>query len=345
MKKTIKVGLIGLGAMGVKHFGIYQSLPDVEVAAIADMDLARLKGDVSQVRLNGRRIAEDSLDLTGIKVFSDAEELLRSMPELDMIDICLPTTLHVQLIRAGIKAGVAVFCEKPLCLKFEEAESLLNEIRDSGVPFNLGLCVRMNPPFLHAYEFIRSGKAGKILSAVFRRFSPKLNGWFVSEEKTGGALLDLHIHDADYVNFLFGCPDSVTAHGAGNIVSPESGIDQLCAVYHYENGPFVMAESGWAAAPDVPFERNFLIIGEKATLQLNHEGYKIFGSDGGVEEVDLSSYGQPDGWHLELKYFTDCLRGGIKPDRYQTLESIADTYRILKAEKDSVLGAGTVSMK
>ena len=64
-----------------------------------------------------------------------------------------------------------------------------------------------------------------------------------------------------------------------------------------------------------------------------------------MEEVDLSSYGQPDGWHLELKYFTDCLRGGIKPDRYQTLESIADTYRILKAEKDSVIGAGTVSMK
>ena len=345
MKKTIKVGLLGLGAMGVKHFGIYQNLPDVEVAAIADLDLARLRGDVSQVRLNGRRIAEDSLDLSGIKVFADTGEMLREMPELDMIDICLPTTLHPQLIREGLKAGVAVFCEKPLCLKFDEAEPLLNEIRDSGLPFNLGLCVRMNPPFLHAYEFIRSGKAGKVLSAVFRRFSPKLNGWFVSEEKTGGALLDLHIHDADYVNFLFGCPDAVTAHGTRNIVSPESGIDQLCAVYHYENGPFVMAESGWAAAPDVPFERNFLIVGEKATLQLNHEGYKIYGANGGAEEVDLSSYGQPDGWHLELKYFTDCLRDGIKPDRYQTLESIADTYRILKAEKGSLLGAGTVTIK
>jgi predicted dehydrogenase len=343
--KTVKVGLIGLGAMGVKHFGIYQNLPGVKVCAIADMDLARLRGDVSQVRLNGRRIAEDSIDLNGVEVFPDAEELIRNMPNLDMIDICLPTVLHPKLIRTGLKAGLAVFCEKPLCLNFEEAEPLLNEIRESGVLFNLGLCVRMNPPYLHAYEFIRSGKAGKIQSAVFRRFSPKLNGWFVSEEKTGGALLDLHIHDVDYVNFLFGCPDAVTAHGVRNIVSPASGIDQLCAVYHYENGPFVMAESGWAAAPDVPFERNFLIIGEKATLQLNHEGYKIFGSNGGVEEVDLSSYGQPDGWHMELKYFTDCLRDGIKPDQYQTLESIADTYQILKAEKESLPEGKKIDVK
>lgn len=337
MKQSVKVGLIGLGAMGVKHFGIYRMLPGVEVSAIADMDLARLHGDISQVRLNGRRIAEDFVDLNGIQVFSSASDLIREMSDLDMIDICLPTVLHPQLIREGLNANLAVFCEKPLCLKFEDSEPLLQEIRDSGLPFNLGLCVRMNPPFLHAREFIQSGKAGNIRSAVFRRFSPKLTGWFVSEEKTGGALLDLHIHDADFVNFLFGCPDAVTAHGARNIVSPGSGIDQICAVYHYENGPFVMAESGWAAAPDVPFERNFLIIGEKATLQLNHEGYKIFDSNGGVEEVDLSYMGLEDGWQMELKYFTDCLRAGIKPDQYQTLESIADTYRILKAEKESIL--------
>ena len=345
MGKTIKVGLLGLGAMGVKHFGIYQSFPEVEVAGIVDKDLARLRGDISQVRLNGRRIAEDSLDLSGIKVFSDAAEMFREIPDLDMIDICLPTALHPQLIREGVKANLAVFCEKPLCLDFSDAAPLLDEIRSSGLPFNLGLCVRMNPPYLHAREFIRSGKAGKILSAVFRRFSPRLNNWFVSEEKTGGALLDLHIHDADYINFLFGCPESVTAHGIRNIVSSGSGIDQLCAVYHYGDGPFVMAESGWAAAPDVPFDRNFTIIGEKATLQLNHEGYKLFGSDGGVEEVDLTPYELPDGWHMELKYFTDCLRAGIKPEQYQTLESIADTYRILKAEKESILTGKTIKLQ
>lgn len=345
MGRMIKVGLLGLGAMGVKHFSIYRNLPDVEVAAIADLDLARLKGDVSQVRLNGRRIAEDSLDLDGIKVFADTGELLREMPGLDMIDICLPTTFHPKLIREGLKAGVAVFCEKPLCLNFDEAEPLLNEIRDSGLPFNLGLCARMNPPYLHAKEFIQAGKAGKVLSAVFRRFSPRLNNWFVSEEKTGGALLDLHIHDADYINFLFGCPDAVTAHGVRNAVSQQSGIDQLSAVYHYENGPFVIAEGGWTAAPDVPFERNFLIVGEKATLHLNHEGYKIYDSAGGLIEPGLGEMETLDGWQMELKYFTDCLREGAKPEQYQTLESIADTYRILNAEKRSVLNRKTIVVK
>ena len=186
MARTINVGLIGLGAMGVKHFGIYKMLPNVKVCAIADMDLARLKGDISQVRLNGRKIAEDSLDLTGIKVFSNANELIDNMPNLDMIDICLPTVLHPKLIRDGIKGNLAVFCEKPLCLNFSEADELLAEIKNSKIPFNLGLCVRMNPPYLHAYQYIKSGRAGKIHSAIFRRFSPRLKGWFVSEEKTGG---------------------------------------------------------------------------------------------------------------------------------------------------------------
>lgn len=254
-----------------------------------------------------------------------------------MIDICLPTALHPSLIRLGLNAGIAVFCEKPLYLEFSEVDPLLDEIRESGVPFNLGMCVRMDPPYLYARDFIRSGKAGRILSAVFRRFSPRLNNWFVSEEKTGGALLDLHIHDTDYINFLFGCPDSVTAHGVRNIVSEKSGIDQLCTVYHYENGPFVMAESGWAAASGVPFERNFLIIGEKATLQLNHEGFRIYETEGEGKEVDLGEYGNLDGWYMELKYFTECLRDGIKPDQYQTLDSLSDSSRILQAEKESIL--------
>lgn len=341
MGKKVKVGLIGLGAMGVKHFSIYRKFPDVEVAAVADADPAHLRGDVSNVRLNGRRIADDFLDLGGAKGFPDAELMIREMPELDMIDICLPTFLHPSLIRAGLRAGLPVFCEKPLCLDMAEAEPLLEEIRGSGCFFNLGLCVRMSPEYLHAREYIRSGKAGRILSAVFRRFSPKLNGWFVSEKKTGGALLDLHIHDTDYINSLFGRPFAVTAHGVRNAVSPESGIDQICAVYHYENGPFVMAEGGWAASPDVPFERSFLIIGEKATLQLNHDGYKIFGQEGGVTVPELDR-SLSDGWHAELKYFTDCVRQGIVPDSYQSLESLADTYRILMAERESVLTNRTV---
>ena len=78
---------------------------------------------------------------------------------------------------------------------------------------------------------------------------------------------------------------------------------------------------------------------------MNHDGYKCYDSEGGVQEIDLSSMPLPDGWFMELKYFTDCLRSGIKPDRYQTLESIADTYRILRAERESVLTGKPITIK
>jgi predicted dehydrogenase len=345
MNKTVKVGLIGLGAMGVKHFNIYRKLSNVEVAAIADSDLSRRNGNISQVRLNGQQIADDTVDLSQIFVFADACELIKQMPELDMIDICLPTALHPLLIRAGLQAGLPVFCEKPLCLDLAGSESLIQEIRDSGCFFNLGLCVRMHPAYMHARDFIHSGVAGNIQSAVFRRYAPKLTGWFVSEKKTGGALLDLHIHDTDIVNYMFGCPGAVSSFGARDLISSESGIDQLCSVYHYKNGPFVTAECGWNAAPGVPFERSFLIIGEKATLQLNQDGYRIYYQNGSLETPETMNPELPDGWHMELKYFTDCVRTGQKPDRYQTLDSLAETCRILYAEKESIFTGTRINIR
>jgi predicted dehydrogenase len=345
MDKTVNVGLIGLGSMGVKHFGIYQKLPDVKVVAIVDADLSKSNGNISKVRLNGQIIADNYVDLSKIKFFTDVQELIANTPELDMIDICLPTSLHPLMIKAGVKANLPVFCEKPLCLDLYEAESIIELIRNSGIYFNLGLCVRLSHAYLHAKNFISSGAAGKIQSAIFRRNAPKLTGWFVSEQKTGGALLDLHIHDTDIVNYLFGCPDAVSSFGAKDLVSQESGFDQLNTVYHYNNGPFVTAECTWAAAPGMPFQRSFLIIGEKATLQLSSTGYCIYFSDGSMKTPDLEEPDLPDGWHMELKYFTDCVRDKHYPDKYQTIDDLLVTYQILRSEKESIINEKKIEIK
>ena len=206
--------------------------------------------------------------------------------------------------------------------------------------FNVGLCVRAWPEYRHACEYYRSGKAGKMRSATFKRISPSVDGnawqnWFMDGARSGGALLDLHVHDADQVNCFFGMPKSVTAAGARGIVS-KGGVDHVVATYDYGNGTLVMAEGGWAAAKGTPFEMSFTIVCEKATLKLDASGYHIYPVKGKPISPKVDAKAGPTGWHQELAYFVSCVAKGVKPDRYQTVDSVADTMRLIFAEERSV---------
>ena len=107
--KEVRTGIVGIGFMGSTHFGIYRSLPGVKVAAIADVNPAVRRGDISSVVSNiGGGEASKRLDLSGIEVFEDGFEMIRKC-KLDMVDICVPTPFHADLIAAGLDAGLHVF--------------------------------------------------------------------------------------------------------------------------------------------------------------------------------------------------------------------------------------------
>ncbi|MBR0242028.1 MAG: Gfo/Idh/MocA family oxidoreductase, partial [Kiritimatiellae bacterium] len=188
-------------------------------------------------------------------------------------------------------------------------------------------------------EYYRSGKAGKMKSATFKRISPSIDGnawrnWFMDGAKSGGALLDLHVHDADQVNCFFGLPKSVVAYGAAGIVS-KGGVDHVVAAYDYGDGTLVMAEGGWAVAKGTPFEMSFTIVCEKATLKLDASGYHIYPVKGKAITPKLNVKAGPTGWHQELSYFVNCVAKGAKPDKFQTMDSVEATMRLIFAEEKS----------
>ncbi len=339
--KQVKVGIIGFGFMGTTHWGVYNGLRNAKVVAIADVDPAKRRGDISKVVGNiGGGDNSKPLDLSGVKTYAEANDLIAD-PDVDVVDVCVPTTLHMRYVLTALKFGKHVFCEKPLCRTVAEMRAIISTAKEAKGFFNVGLCVRAWPEYRHAYEYYRSGKAGKMLSATFKRISPGVDGnswrnWYMDGQVSGGALLDLHVHDTDAVNYFFGKPKAVLSIGA-NVVS-KGGIDHVVTAYDYGDGRLVMAEGGWEQAKGATFEMSFTIVCEKATLKLDASGYHIFMKDGKVLSPKCDVKAGPTGWHQELAYFISCV------PKYQMLDSVADTMAIVFAEEKSVRTRKTIRL-
>ncbi|MFA6930361.1 MAG: Gfo/Idh/MocA family oxidoreductase [Lentisphaeria bacterium] len=350
MSDKVRIGLIGLGFMGTTHFRIYQDLPDAQVVAVADIDPERRKGNISTVWGNiGNADNSIPLDFSNIQTFADGLEMIRTM-DLDMVDICIPTPWHKDMILGALAAKRHVFSEKPLCRNLQQMEEIIAAVKKSDRFFNIGLCIRAWPEYRHAREQFKAGKFGKLKCATFRRISPTADGggawnnWFCKFDICGGALLDMHMHDADAIRYFFGRPKAVTAFG-GKALRSDASIDHVVANYDYGDNILICAEGGWGGAKTVPFEMSFLIICEKATLQLDNNGYKIHWENGTVEAPQVADAALPTGWHQELAYFVQCVKNGIKPDKYQTLDEITDSFRMVMAEQDSIDQKKTITVQ
>ena len=346
--KQVKIGIIGLGFMGTTHWGVYKEMKNAKIVALADVDAKKRKGDISAVVGNiGGGDNSKPLDLTGVKVYDCALALAKD-PNVDVVDICVPTPDHAEIVCAALAAGKHVFCEKPLCRDAVQLKKIVAAVKKAKTFFNVGLCVRAWPEYRHAYEYFKSGKAGKMLTATFKRISPGVDGnswknWYMDDTMSGGALLDLHVHDTDEVNYFFGKPKAVHSVGS-SVVSKNGGIDHVVTTYDFGDGRLVMAEGGWEQAKGATFEMSFTIVCEKATLKLDSTGFNVFLKNGKKVTPKLDVKNGPTGWHQELAYFVDCVRKGVKPTKYQTIDSIADTMKIIFAEEKSAKSRKTMKI-
>jgi predicted dehydrogenase len=339
MGKQVKTGIIGLGFMGTTHLDIYRNNDKAVVVAIADVNPAKLRGDISSVVGNiGGGDNSKPLDLSGIKTYEDGMSLIAD-PEIELVDICVPVYLHKQYALAAIAAGKNVLCEKPLARNSADAQEIAAAAEKAGIKFITGMCIRFWPEYAHALKTVKSGKAGKILSATFKRVSPDINGngwqnWFMNSELSGGAILDLHLHDVDFVRQLMGMPKAVTAFGAKGVRSDADGIDHVLACFDYGDGPLVTLEGGWAPAKGTPFEMSFQIVCENMTFRLAGDGYSVIHENGTVEKPQPAAPGLPTGWHVEIDYLLGCILNGVKPA--MPMNQVVEAIRLVEAEVASI---------
>jgi predicted dehydrogenase len=331
----INVGVVGLGFMGVTHIKAYRSIKGARLAAICDP--IRLPTDGVLGGVSGNVGTDDGvrLDMTQLQVSKDIQDLLAN-PDLDLIDLCVPTVDHVRLSKAALEAGKHVICEKPLARTAAQAREIVAAADAARTYFMPAMCMRFWPGWSWLREAVQKETYGKPLAARFRRVSSP-PGWsrasYFKGSESGGALLDLHIHDTDFVQFVFGRPERVVSTG----ISRFSGaIDHVVTQYQVANGACVYAEGTWMMTEGFPFNMTYTFTFERATAD--------FDLHRGAEALRVFEEGKPmrvvacdgaDGYVGELTHMLESIERGTPPSVVTARDALS-AVEICEAEERSV---------
>ncbi len=315
----MKIGVLGLGFMGSTHLKAYKQIPQVEIAAVASDIPKALTGDLSHIQGNIGGPGE-KFDFSDVAKYSDPYGALRN-PDVEAVDICLPTNMHAPVAIAALRAGKHVLVEKPMALSMAECDEMLRAAEDSGKTLMAAQVVRFIPSYAVTARMIRDGELGQVRSAIFRRrcSAPAWSQWMNKKEQSGGGVFDLLIHDIDFAIHLFGLPQAVSAVGYEDM---PRGIDWITAQLFYPEVGAVVISGGWHHPKSFPFSMEYTIVGDCGTVEFNSAGSPptVYGADGGKHALEIPEI---DGYQAELVYFVDCCTGRRKPEFCPPEESAA----------------------
>lgn len=338
----INVGVIGLGMMGQTHLDVYAKRSDAKVVAISDRDPDRLSGKVRAAG-NVEGQAQGAFDLSQATAYAEGMELINDKA-VDLVDICLATPLHVEYAIAALKKGKHVLVEKPLARTGKDAEKLAKAAAKAKGLSMCAMCMRFWPGWTWLKEAVENKTYGRVYSASFKRLATMPPGAFYANgELSGGAILDLHLHDADFVQFLFGKPAGVLSRGYRKT---SGAIDHVVTQYLYEGKnapPLVMAEGTWAMSAPYEFRMQYTVNFANATAvyDLLSPSPLVLYQDGKKETVALDSR---MGYELEIDYFLNCIAAGKKP-KIVTMKDAANSVKLIDAEEKSVISGKLVKVK
>ncbi|MGE3310924.1 MAG: Gfo/Idh/MocA family protein [Limisphaerales bacterium] len=339
----IHVGVIGLGFMGVTHIKAYRKVPGARVAAICDAFKLPEDGVLQSVTGNVADPDPVRLNLAEVQATKDYREVLAN-PSIQVVDICLPTSQHVEMATAALAAGKHVLCEKPLARTSAQSREIVAAAKEAKGYFMPAMCMRFWPGWAWLKEAIADGRYGRVLAARFRRVSGP-PGWskgtYFKGAESGGALLDLHIHDTDFIQFLFGRPKRVFSRGLSRF---SGAIDHVVTQYDVGDGVAVSAEGSWLMSEGFGFSMAYTVNFEKASADFDSsrtgEVLKVF-EDGRGARVETPS--GDDGYVGELSHFLGAVAAG-RPPTIVTAEDGASAVEICEAEEKSVLTGAVVDL-
>ena len=311
----MNIAVVGLGFMGVTHLKAWRNVPAARLHAVVDADAKRLTGDLSSVNGNMGGGGEQ-FDFSDVRGYPNLAEALAD-PEIHAVDICLPTDQHAPAATAALRAGKHVLTEKPISLDVATAEALIREAKSAGRILMAAHVLRFFPAYEKLTELLQAD--GPVRSALFRRrcAAPKWSPWLTDPSRSGGGIMDLLIHDADFCISAWGMPESVRARGHRDLAR---GIDVIHADLHYPNSGPVIITGGWHHPDSYPFSMEFTITSDAATFDWSSTAndFRQYSEDGETQSLPLED---KDAFTSELAYFTDCVTNGTQPDRCPPAQS------------------------
>lgn len=336
------IGIIGVGFMGYTHFEAAKKLRGARVTAIATRNPKKLEGDWTGIQGNFGPPA-GQVDLSDVACYSDYKELLAD-PSVDLVDVCLPTDMHAQVVSECLAAGKATLVEKPITIDLAEADAMVNSARDAGVPLLVGHVLPFFPEFAYAARAITSGEFGKLKAAHLRRVicQPDWSEGMSDFRKLGGWGIDLHIHDNHFISHVCGVPKAVFSRG----LLQDDYVNHVHSQYVFDDADLaVSCVSGGIAAGGLEFAHGFELYLEKATIMFDagtlagewtvNTPLRLITNDG-VQTPELDTDGEwCSAFTAELQTAVDTLATGEAP-RILSGELARDALRVCVAEAKSI---------
>jgi predicted dehydrogenase len=310
---AVTVAILGGGFMGVSHGNNYAALGE----------RVRVKTVYSRTAERAQRVAE----LVGAEVSTDLEGTIAD-PEVDAVDVCLPTPLHRTAAERAFGEKKAVFLEKPLALTVEDGEAIVRAAAGSGRTFMVGLVLRFWPEYVELHRRVSSGELGRPLSVAASRLSPPADwaDWYADVSQSGGPPVDLMVHDFDQANWLLGEPRTVYARASTS--AGAASADHVVALVDY-GGAQAVVEGSMCMPGSFPFSSLIRVNAEGGAAEYAFRAAPAEGG-GNIGAVDPSARGlrvfprggEPetvlmdpvDPWGPEIEEFVSCVEQGRQPE-------------------------------
>jgi predicted dehydrogenase len=320
-----RVAVIGSGYIGRMH-----------AEAIKKSKKMQLAGFVNRGEEKGKKAAADFK----VPFFADAKELL-AKTEVDILDICLPTSSHEEFVLLGAANKKHVICEKPFSLTSESCKRMTKACADAGVKLMVAQVLRWFPEYAKIKELIP--KLGSLHAVYCSRLCqhPTWTTWHRDPGISGGGLFDLHLHDIDFLYSVFGPVDHVYAAGWK---SPTGCWNHVLSTLVFKNGVKAAAEGSCEMTGDFPFTASFRVTGDEGTLDYKlTAGFNIENLGAASNVLTWMQKGKKpatvpvkalDGFQAELEAFTAAVEDN-KPVPISPEESIYG-IKIIEALKRSL---------
>jgi len=339
---VVRIGILGMGFIGQQHFGTWATVEGAQVVAVADKEVDRVAASAAAV---GGNIGEAAgLDLSGVNRYTSLEDMLAA-GGIDAVDVCLPTFLHPVMAEKAMASGVHVVCEKPMALDVAGCDRMLAAADKYGKLIFIAQCIRFWPEYEVLAKMLHGGELGRLVNLKLTRLSASpgwsQGGWLNDAAKSGGALLDLHIHDADYILSLLGMPQAVYSR-TGHVALAAPAVDHVITQYIYGDC-IVTAEGGWGFPAAYPFEMAFECLGEKGCLRFSSARTPSLQFIPNEGDPWTPEFRATTGYQQELEYFAACIAEGKQPERVPAFQA-REAVRLVTAEKQSATTGQVVTL-
>lgn len=320
-----RVGMIGAGNIARIHAACWSQLP-VQLVGIHDLR---------------PEAAAELAAAHGTRAYASSAELLN---QVDIVDVCVPTPLHREYVLAAAARGADVFCEKPIARTTADAHAMIEACEQAGVRFFIGQVVR----FFHEYErakaILDSGAIGRpgVIRTTRGGYHPRgWKDWYTRFDWSGGLMLDMMVHDFDYVRWC--CGEVERVYSKSLTFADSYTTNYALVTLRFAGGAIGHVEGSWAY-PKGMWRTRLEIAGDRGLLDYDNERsaplrVSMHEAEGGaVAAVAIPENPVDESPFLrEIRHFLECVESGA-PFRVGPRDALAALRIALAAIESSRSG-------